>query len=89
MTKLKDPTLEEVEAYFLERGTNIDPETFHAHYEAVDWHRGKTKIKNWKACLVTWEKRDPLKNKSLKQMDDAMGAESKFFNKHTDTTWSH
>jgi hypothetical protein len=52
------PTLEEVKAYFLERGTTIDPEAFWAHYEANGWIQSRGKpIRNWKACLTTWEHR--------------------------------
>lgn len=56
----KPPTVEEVAAYCRERNNGIDAETFVAHYEATDWKRGKSeiKIKNWKACVVTWEKRN-------------------------------
>ena len=50
------PSLEEVRAYIAERGSPVDPEAFHAHYEAANWFRGKTKIANWKQCVVTWEK---------------------------------
>ena len=52
------PTLEEVKAYFAERGTSINPEAFWAHYEANGWVQSRGKpIKNWKACLTTWEQR--------------------------------
>ena len=51
-----EPSLEEVIEYFQQRGTHIDPEKFHAYYKARDWKSGKNKIKDWKACLVTWEK---------------------------------
>ena len=52
------PTLEEVKAYFAERGTSISPEAFWAHYEANGWVQSRGKpIKNWKACLTTWEQR--------------------------------
>jgi DNA replication protein DnaD len=54
------PTLDEVKSYFKEKGTWIDPELFHAHYEASGWKRnGNVQIKNWKSCLVTWENRNP------------------------------
>jgi hypothetical protein len=49
------PTLEEVSAYCLERGNAVDPERFMNHYEANGWMRGKSKIKNWKATVRTWE----------------------------------
>lgn len=52
------PTLEEVKAYFTERGTTINAEAFWAHYEANGWVQSRGKpIKNWKACLTTWEHR--------------------------------
>ena len=52
------PTLEEVRAYFAERGTSISPDAFWAHYEANGWVQSRGKpIKNWKACLTTWELR--------------------------------
>lgn len=52
------PTLDEVKAYFEEKGTAISPDAFFAHYEANGWVQAKGKpIKNWKACLTTWEHR--------------------------------
>ena len=26
-------------------------------YEASNWYRGKTKITNWKNCVITWERK--------------------------------
>ena len=52
----KVPTVEEIKTYCQERGNNIDAEQFFNHYEANGWFRGKTKIKNWKSCVITWEK---------------------------------
>ena len=51
--------MEEVRTFFQERGTTIDPEAFFAHYEANGWVQSRGKpIRNWKACLTTWEKRE-------------------------------
>lgn len=50
------PTLEEVRQYCLERGNGINPEQFIDHYQANGWMRGKNKIKDWRACVRTWEK---------------------------------
>jgi len=63
--KFVPPTVEEVKSYCDERKNNIDAENFVNHYEASNWFRGKTKIKNWKACVVTWEK-NTYQNKQLK-----------------------
>ena len=54
--KFAPPTVEEVAAYCRERGNSIDPETFVNHYEANGWVRGKSPIKDWRACVRTWEK---------------------------------
>jgi len=51
------PTVEEVRAYCDSRGNGIDPEMFIAFYEARGWKIGKDRMKSWKACVVTWEKR--------------------------------
>jgi hypothetical protein len=50
------PTVEEVAAYCAERKNGIDAEKFVSHYAASGWMRGKTKIKDWKACISTWER---------------------------------
>ena len=51
------PTVDEVRAYCESRGNGIDPEMFIAFYEARGWKIGKDRMKSWKACVVTWEKR--------------------------------
>lgn len=50
------PSLKEVSEYCQERDNSVDPEAFINHYEANGWMRGKTKIKDWRACVRTWEK---------------------------------
>ena len=47
--------MEEVKAYCAERKNGIDPQAFVNHYQTNNWMRGKTKIKDWKACVKTWE----------------------------------
>lgn len=51
------PTLEEVKSYCLERNNNVDAEKFVDYYTANGWVQGKGKpVKDWKACIRTWEK---------------------------------
>ena len=50
------PTVEEVFQYCNERCNNVDAQAFVDHYTGNGWMRGKTKIKDWKACVRTWEK---------------------------------
>ena len=53
------PTLDEVKAYCLERNNNVDAERFYDYYSANGWVQGKNKpIKDWKACVRTWERSD-------------------------------
>lgn len=49
------PELAEVRAYCQERGNRVDPQAFLDHYDANGWVRGKTKIKDWRAAVRTWE----------------------------------
>ena len=53
------PSLEEIKNYCLSRENNIDPETFRDFYQAKDWMIGKNKMKDWKAAVHTWERRNP------------------------------
>lgn len=53
------PTLQEVSDYCRERQNSVNPVDFVNHYTANNWYRGKTKIKDWRACVRTWEKNYP------------------------------
>lgn len=50
------PTVEEVREYCLERKNLVDPETFINFYESKGWFVGKNKMKDWRACVRTWER---------------------------------
>lgn len=50
------PTLEEVKAYCEERKNNVDAEHFIDYYTANGWKVGKNPMKDWKACVRTWER---------------------------------
>lgn len=52
------PTLEEVTAYCKERKNNVDPQRFIDFYESKGWKVGNQPMKDWKACVRTWEKRE-------------------------------
>ena len=54
--RFKPPTVEEVRAYCQERKNNVDPDRFVNYYTANGWMVGKTKMKDWKAAVRTWEK---------------------------------
>lgn len=64
--KFKKPTLEQVKAYCLERKNSIDAESFIDYYEANGWKVGRNSMKDWKAAVRTWEKRETKANKPIK-----------------------
>ena len=66
----KPPTLEEVTAYCNERCNSVDAQSFIDHYTGNGWVRGKTKIKDWKACVRTWEKNSKQSDIKPKQYSD-------------------
>ena len=52
------PKIEEVKAYCAERSNGIDAEEWMAYYEARGWKfKGGQPMKNWKAAMITWEKK--------------------------------
>ncbi len=57
------PTLDDVSAYVRERGSNVDPQRFLDFYASKGWMVGKNPMKDWKAAVRTWEKRDSEQNK--------------------------
>lgn len=52
------PTLEEVKAYCAERKNKVDAERFLDYYTANGWVQGRAgkPVKDWKACIRTWER---------------------------------
>lgn len=52
------PTVEEVEAYCRERGNSVDAQHFVDFYESKGWKVGSNAMKDWRAAVRTWEKRD-------------------------------
>jgi hypothetical protein len=57
-TKFIPPTVDEVRDYCDERMNNVDPEQFVDFYSAKGWMLGKNKMKDWKAAVRTWERKD-------------------------------
>lgn len=53
------PTLEEVTEYCKERNNGINPQHFIDYYETRGWElKPGQKVKNWRACIRTWEGRN-------------------------------
>ena len=52
------PSVDEVREYCFERGNGVDAETFVDFYASKGWKVGNAPMKDWKAAVRTWEKRD-------------------------------
>lgn len=68
--RFKKPTLSQITQYCLERNNNVNAEQFYDYYESNGWKVGKNSMKDWKACVRTWERNGydkPIKKKNNKQ----------------------
>ena len=65
----KKPTLDEVKNYCILRKNNIEAESFIDFYESKGWQIGKETMKNWKACVRTWESRENKNPKTISKLD--------------------
>jgi hypothetical protein len=71
------PLIDEVKAYCKERNNTVSPETFINFYQSKNWMVGKNKMKDWKACVRTWEGKErssPLFNQPKKQQIESKTA---------------
>lgn len=60
--RFRPPTVEEVKAYCFERNNKVDAERFVDYYTANGWKVGKNPMKDWKAAVRNWERKDPPDN---------------------------
>lgn len=68
--RFEKPTLSEIKEYCIERNNNVNAEQFFDYYESNGWKVGKNAMKDWKACVRTWERNGydkPIKKKNNKQ----------------------
>lgn len=56
-TPFTPPTVDEVRTYCQERGNSIDPEAFVAYYTSNGWKVGRNPMKDWKAAVRSWERK--------------------------------
>lgn len=76
--QFKKPTIKEIQDYCSERGNKINAEYFFDYYEAKGWIVGKGKMKDWKAVIRVWEKKNPAeapkeKDKEYNMICDVCG----------------
>lgn len=63
------PTLEEIKKYCEENTLKIDCEYFYDYYEANGWMINKNKMKDWKATLRNWNRRNSKDDKNESESD--------------------
>lgn len=66
------PTVEEVSEYCLGRGNNVDAQCFVDFYSSKGWYVGKSKMKDWKASVRTWERKE-RSNSQGRTTEDGLG----------------
>lgn len=59
------PSAKQISDYCLERKNDVEANKFYDFYESKGWMVGKNKMKDWRACVRTWESKTP-KNQKLK-----------------------
>lgn len=64
------PTAEDVKSYCLERKNFVNVNTFIDFYESKGWMVGRNKMKDWKACVRTWEKSSTEQHKQQEPIQD-------------------
>ncbi len=56
--KFIKPTVDEVSAYCLERDNGVDAQKWFDFYTSKGWRVGSQPMKDWKAAVRTWERRN-------------------------------
>jgi hypothetical protein len=56
--RFEKPSVAEVEAFADEKGLDIDPVKFVAYYDSNGWRVGRNPMRNWKAAMFNWARRD-------------------------------
>lgn len=54
----KPPSVKEVSDYCNSRNNSVSPDNFVNFYSSKGWKVGSSAMKDWKACVRTWESRD-------------------------------
>lgn len=81
------PTIDEVRAYCEERHDSVDPQRFLDYYSMTGWKtKGGATIKDWKACVRTWERNARSDSRSTQEVG-ANGIKLRPLEKDEDTSW--
>ena len=56
--KFEKPTIEEVKSYIQEKSLNVIAEAFIDYYDSNGWKVGKNQMKDWRATIRGWARRE-------------------------------
>ena len=62
--RFSPPSVEDVREYCKEKGYNVDPERFVDYYTSNGWKVGRNPMKDWKAALRSWERKEKPNGKT-------------------------
>lgn len=62
--RFSKPSIEEIESYCKERNNKVNAQRFYDFYESKGWKVGSQPMKDWKACIRTWEAREETPRKA-------------------------
>lgn len=72
--RFKAPNVDEVRAYCLESGyTAVDPERFVDFYQSKGWKVGREPMKDWKAAVRNWNRKENPNGKNEIQLSGRIG----------------
>ena len=74
--RLIPPTVEEVRAYAAQRGDFLDPEAFMDYYTANGWKVGRNPMKDWKAAVRTWARKERAHGAGIRNTDPAAATDA-------------
>ena len=57
-SRFQKPSIDEIRQYCSSRNNSVDPDQFFNFYESKGWTIGKSPMKDWRAAVRTWEKRE-------------------------------
>lgn len=69
--RFSKPTLEEIQKYCREKGFNVDAADIYDYYESKGWLVGKAPMKDWRAAVRGWVRREKEFAKPQLKSNDA------------------
>lgn len=75
--RFEKPSYMDVDVYCTIKNNGVDAQSFIDFYESNGWKVGKNPMKNWKAALTTWSKRNGKQTNGYDQRSRAQKVSDK------------